>query len=75
MADGGFGRVTRPSLFYSGGDEDYAFSGEGRSFGMSAIASRPIEITNVTQLDGRTVARNQARHLPNELERVGVRSR
>ena len=75
MADGGFGRVTRPTLFYSGGDEDYAFSGEGRSFGMSAIAGRPIEITNVTQLDGRTVARNQARHLPNELERVGVRSR
>jgi predicted transcriptional regulator len=75
MADGGFGRVTRPTLFYSGGDEDYAFSGEGRSFGMSAIGSRPIEITNVTQLDGRTVARNQARHLPNELERVGVRSR
>lgn len=75
MADGGFGRVTRPTLFYSRGQEDYAFSGEGRSFGMSAIAARPIEITNVTQLDGRTVARNQARHLPNELERVGVRSR
>lgn len=75
MHAGGYGRVSRPTLFYSGGAEDFAFSGEGKSFGLGAMANRPIEITNVTQLDGRTVARNQARHLPNELERVGVRSR
>ena len=75
MARGGFGRVLRPTLFYSKGDEDFAFSGEGRSFGMSKLASRPIEITNVTELDGRVVARNQIRHTPNELARVGVRSR
>jgi len=75
MAGGGFGRVLRPTLFYSRGDEDFAFSGEGKSFGMNAIANRPIEITNVTELDGRVVARNQIRHTPNELARVGIRSR
>jgi predicted transcriptional regulator len=75
MAKGGSGRVLRPTLFYSKGDEDFAFSGEGRSFGLNKLASRPIEITNVTELDGRVVARNQVRHLPNELERVGIRSR
>lgn len=75
MAAGGFGRVTRPTLFYSKGSEDYAFSGEGRSFGLSKLASRPIEITNVTELDGRVVARNQVRYTPNELSRVGIRSR
>lgn len=34
MADGGMGRVTRPTLFLAGenGVEDYAFSGGGRSF-------------------------------------------
>ncbi len=75
MAEGGFGRVTRPTLFYSKGNEDYAFSGEGKSFGMSALAARPTEITVVSELDGRVVARNQIRHTPNELARVGVRSR
>jgi hypothetical protein len=33
MAHGGFGRVDRPTLFFSRGDEDFAFSGEGKSFG------------------------------------------
>ncbi len=75
MAGGGMGRVTRPTLFYSRGHEDYAFSGEGKSFGLGAIASRPIEIVNVTELDGRVVARNQIRHTPNALAGVGIRSR
>lgn len=75
MAAGGMGRITRPTLFYSGGNEDFAFSGEGRSFGLGALASRPVDVTVVSQLDGRTVARNQIRHTPNELARVGVRSR
>ena len=74
MADGGFGRVTRPTLFYSRGQEDFAFSGEGRSFGLGALGSRPIVIQHTTELDGRVVARNQIRHTPNELARVGVRS-
>jgi len=72
MADGGYGRVLAPTLFYSRGNEDFAFSGEGRSFGMGGIAGRPIELTNVTTLDGRVVARNQVRHVPNELNRAGV---
>lgn len=40
MAGGGFGRAKLPTLFYSNGNEDYAFSGEGRSF-ADAIGSRP----------------------------------
>jgi hypothetical protein len=74
-AEGGFGRVTRPTLFYSRGNEDFAFSGEGRSFGLASLASRPIVIENTTLLDGREVARNQVRHTPNALASVGVRSR
>jgi hypothetical protein len=74
MARGGFGRVSRPTLFYSGGDEDFAFSGEGKSFGLGAMAKRPIIVDHATYLDGRVLAKNQARHLPNELEKVGVRS-
>lgn len=37
MADGGFGRVTGPTLFLAGegGPEDYAFSGGGKRFGGS----------------------------------------
>jgi len=37
MADGGIGRVTRPTLFLAGeaGAEDFAFSGGGRSFRSS----------------------------------------
>lgn len=33
MASGGAGRVSGPTLFFSAGNEDFAFSGEGRSFG------------------------------------------
>lgn len=33
MAEGGSGTAKGPTLFYSGGDEDFAFSGEGKSFG------------------------------------------
>lgn len=32
MAGGGFGRAMGPTLFFSRGNEDFAFSGEGRSF-------------------------------------------
>lgn len=75
MAEGGYGRVTRPTLFYSGGNEDFAFSGEGSSFGLAGVASRPIVVDSTITLDGRVLARNQSRYLPDELERVGIRSR
>lgn len=41
MADGGVGRVTRPTLFLAGeaGAEDFAFSGGGRSFRTGGSAS------------------------------------
>ncbi len=39
MARGGFGTVTRPTLFLAGerGPEQFAFSGGGRSFGASTV--------------------------------------
>lgn len=37
-ASGGMGRTTGPAWFYSGGNEDFAFSGEGKSFGGSSPA-------------------------------------
>lgn len=39
MAAGGAGRVTGPTLFYSAGQEDFAFSGEGRRFGSGGGAT------------------------------------
>ncbi len=72
MAQGGYGHISSPTFFYSAGHEDYAFSGEGKRFGQS---DRPIHVTVVSQLDGREVARNQVRYLPNELERLGVGGR
>jgi len=38
-ANGGFGRVTGPTLFYSAGNEDFAFSGEGRAFSGGGTAN------------------------------------
>lgn len=32
MDEGGYGRTTGPTWFYSGGNEDWAFSGEGKTF-------------------------------------------
>lgn len=32
MADGGVGRASGPMLFYTAGNEDFAFSGEGKRF-------------------------------------------
>jgi hypothetical protein len=41
----------------------------------SGLAGRPIEITVVSTLDGREVARNQTRHIPTVLQGLGIRSR
>jgi hypothetical protein len=64
MADGGVGRVLGPTLFYSAGDEDFAFSGEGRSFGTGGASVLESHIT--IELDGqplwRGVQRNGVRH-------------
>jgi hypothetical protein len=70
MAAGGFGTVTRPTLFLAGeaGREDFAFSGAGRGFGGH---QRPIVIENRTILDGRVVARSTKRHLGRELLAAG----
>lgn len=76
QAAGGDYIVTRPTLFLAGeaGIERATFSGAGRtSFDGS---NRPIEITltltSTTNLDGKEVARNQVRYLPNQLALAGV---
>jgi predicted transcriptional regulator len=71
MASGGFGRVTTPTLFYSAGDEDYAFSGEGSRFGQMA-SRQPTVIENRIILDGRELARNQVKHIPSVLAGAGL---
>jgi len=63
MASGGMGRVTKPTLFYSKGNEDYAFSGEGQSFrsrasgAVNGDADQAIAGDIVFQVDGETFAR------------------
>jgi hypothetical protein len=62
MADGGMGRTLGPTLFYSGGGEDYAFSGEGTSFAdqiSRAKFSGGGDIVLV--VDGREIARAAAK--------------
>lgn len=46
MAEGGFGRVTRPTLFLAGeeGPEDFAFSGSNRSFASGAVPDVTVEV-------------------------------
>lgn len=46
MASGGRGRTNGPTWFYSGGDEDFAFSGEGKTFGTGI---RPQAAATTTQ--------------------------
>lgn len=49
MADGGFGTVTRPTLFVAGeaGPEQYAFSGGNREFGDSKPVSSVVQFGDV----------------------------
>lgn len=51
-AAGGVGRVTRPTLFFSRGNEDFAFSGEGKRF--SGGGETVIVVQSI--LDGKVVA-------------------
>ena len=47
MADGGFGHVTRPTLFLAGekpGGEDFAFSGAGKRFGDGAASAPSLDM-------------------------------
>lgn len=64
MAAGGFGRVTRPTLFMAGeaGAEDFAFSGGGKSFGGGG--GSPDWSRAVVHLDGRKVGFALVPHLP-----------
>jgi hypothetical protein len=59
MAAGGIGRVIMPTLFYSSGDEDFAFSGEGSSF-TDRMTSRDGGGDVVLVVDGRELARANA---------------
>lgn len=67
MADGGFGRVTGPTLFYSAGQEDFAFSGEGRRFGGRGGGGDVV-----IHLDGREIARGTLPHFADAARAFGV---
>ena len=90
MADGGTGRVTRPTLFLAGeaGAEDFAFSGGGRSFRSSggnasidtSILSAKLDSVNEQQTrlnDYMTglFARDLARATRDEVQKVAWRKR
>ncbi len=69
MDAGGYGRITSPTLFYSRGQEDFAFSGEGKRF------TRPgsdAQQTIVFKLGERELKRLVIDGLPRDLEIVGV---
>jgi hypothetical protein len=68
MAAGGFGRVTRPTLFLAGesGSEDVAFSGGGRRFGGGGGG------TAIIQLDRRTLAEVIVPAIPGVIQRYGL---
>lgn len=90
MADGGMGRVTRPTLFLAGeaGAEDFAFSGGGRSFrsgggsasldtsGLSAKLDQVNEQqTRLNDYMTGTFARDLARATRDEVQKVAWRKR
>ena len=72
MAEGGSGVVDKPTWFLAGeaGREQYAFSGAGKTF--SGGGGGTVNITVVSQLDGREVARNQVRYIPSQLALAGL---
>jgi TP901 family phage tail tape measure protein len=85
MASGGYGRVLRPTLFAAGlhGPEDFAFSGENKSFrssGMTASGSATApsgDVYNVT-INGNVDSDDRAKQLVREFSqevRKGGKSR
>lgn len=59
MAGGGMGRVTKPTLFFSRGNEDYAFSGEGKSFGGGGSSQELAALRRILVDLPDTIARKQ----------------
>jgi hypothetical protein len=85
MASGGYGRVRRPTLFAAGlhGPEDFAFSGENKSFrssGMTASGSATApsgDVYNVT-INGNVDSDDRAKQLVRDFSqevRKGGKSR
>lgn len=60
-------RFVQPTLFVGAADSDIMASARGMG------SDRPIFITVVSELDGKVVAKNQAKHLPAELDFIGAR--
>jgi len=53
MAAGGFGRATGPRWFYTAGNEDFAFSGEGKTFAqMATLQARLSQPSTSTSFVG-----------------------
>lgn len=75
MAAGGFGRVTRPTLFLAGeaGSEDFAFSGAGRSFGSSDTSEHLAAISSKLDRLGDVVVPIELTIDPDKLDRRVIR--
>lgn len=70
MAAGGAGRATGPTLFYTAGNEDFAFSGEGRRFGDVDFGGRERNVSDKEMLNELQIMNLQFSQLPGVLVRM-----
>jgi hypothetical protein len=84
MAAGGYGHANAPMTFSTRGNEDFAFSGEGKSFtggagreellsvlrAVADVSERPMVIT--VELDGEVVARKNIKAMPSLIKQDGA---
>jgi TP901 family phage tail tape measure protein len=68
MASGGSGYASGPTWFYTAGNEEYAFSGEGRRFQDSGSGGGPMLIQLVLP-NGRVLAEAVTRETDGKLQR------
>lgn len=71
-ASGGSGHVSGPTTFYSAGDEDFSFSGEGKSFGGQDASGGGTLIVPVQLPDGTVLTQLVVPNLMQELQRLGM---
>jgi hypothetical protein len=73
-AAGGSGRAEGPTMFYSAGNEDFAFSGEGKSFGSGGGGGGATHqaFTIQVYMNGRHLADALVPELPGAVKRYGL---
>jgi hypothetical protein len=65
MASGGSGLVTSPTMFYSAGNEEFAFSGEGKRFASGAREDgRMSQLLQAVAAELRALRQDQMQLLP-----------